>query len=134
MALFEWEPRYSVHISEFDNDHKKLIELLQKLHQNMLDGQGKNIVGGILDELKEYTVYHFGAEEKLMEEYNYPLFEEHKAKHIELIAQLDELIESYKKGESQISTETYRFLNKWLTNHIMNADKKYTAFFKDKGL
>jgi hemerythrin-like metal-binding protein len=134
MALFEWEPRYSVHVTEFDNHHKKLIELLQKLHQSMLDGQGKSIVGGILDELKEYTVYHFSAEESLMEKHKYPEYEAHKAKHKELIQQLNELIASYKTGKSQITTETYKFLNKWLTNHIMNADKRYTSFFKDKGL
>jgi hemerythrin len=134
MALFEWEPRYSVHIDEFDGHHKRLIELLQKLHQSMLDGQGKNIVGGILDDLKEYTEYHFSAEEKLMQEHNYPEYDQHKAMHVELIQQLNELIDNYKKGNSQISTETYRFLNKWLTNHIMNADKKYTSFFKEKGI
>jgi hemerythrin len=134
MALFEWEARYSVHIDEFDNHHKKLIQLLQKLHQSMLDGQGKVIVGEILDELREYTVYHFNAEEQQMEKHNYPEYEAHKAQHKELIKQLEDLINSFKAGESGITTDTYRFLNKWLTNHIMNADKKYTTFFKEKGL
>lgn len=134
MALFEWEPRYSVYINEFDNHHKKLLELLQKLHQSMLDGQGKIIVGEILDELKEYTVYHFNAEEQQMEKYGYPEFEAHKAQHNNLIEQLEDLIKSFKEGKSTITTDTYRFLNKWLTNHILSGDKQYTSFFKEKGL
>ena len=132
MALFDWEPRYSVFIDEFDNHHKKLLELLQKLHHSMLEGQGKQIIGSILDELKEYTVYHFTAEEEEMKKHNYERFDIHKAKHAELIKQLNELIDEYKLNNQKITTETYRFLNKWLTSHIIGEDKQYTSFFKDK--
>lgn len=132
MALFDWEPKYSVFIDEFDNHHKKLLALLRKLHQSMLDGQGRIVLGDILDELKNYTIYHFSAEEQKMEQFNYDRTEEHKKRHQVLIEQLNDLIDGYKNNEQQITTESYRFLNKWLTSHIMTEDKKYTMFFKDK--
>ncbi|HKK59858.1 MAG TPA: bacteriohemerythrin [Salinivirga sp.] len=134
MALFEWEPRYSVHIDEFDEHHQQLLALLRKLHQSMLDGQGKQVVGSILDDLKSYTQYHFRAEEEKMELHGYPKIAEHKNQHKKLIDQLEDLIKDYKADKRQITTDTYRFLNNWLTNHIMSADKQYTAFFKAKGM
>ncbi|MDA3867025.1 MAG: bacteriohemerythrin [Salinivirgaceae bacterium] len=132
MALFDWEPKYSVYIDEFDKHHQKLLEQLRNLHQSMLNGQGKQVIGDILDELKKYTQYHFNAEEEKMDELNYPNKEEHKAKHKELISQLDEIIDGYKSGSHQITSDTYQFLNNWLTKHIMGEDKKYIPFFKDK--
>lgn len=134
MALFEWNPRYSVHIDEFDNHHKKLLELLRNMHQSMLDGRGRHVVGDILNELKSYTEYHFSAEEQKMEQFQYPKTEEHKKRHQKLISQLNELIDEYKNNEKQITNDTYLFLNQWLTNHIMKDDKQYTNFFKEKGL
>lgn len=134
MALFEWEPRYSVHIEEFDRHHQELLGLLRKLHQSMLDGQGKIIVGSILDELKTYTKYHFEAEEEKMKLHGYPKTEEHINQHVQLIKQLDDLIEDYKASKRAITSDTYRFLNKWLTSHILHADKEYTGFFRSKGL
>ncbi len=133
MGLFDWEPRYSVHIEKFDEHHKVLLDLLKKLHQSMLDGQGSAVIGAVLDELKSYTQYHFKAEEEQMEKHDYPTTAEHKAQHEKLISQLNDLIDGYKNKNAQITTDTYRFLNKWLTNHIMQTDKKYTTFFKEKG-
>lgn len=132
MAIFDWEPRYSVYIDKFDKHHKKLLELLSQLHRSMLEGEGKKIIGSILNELKAYTIYHFNAEEAEMEKHGYERYEIHKAKHKELIDQLSTLIENHKKNDKKTTTETYQFLNKWLTSHIIGEDKQYTSFFKGK--
>jgi hemerythrin len=63
--LIEWEDIYSVGIEEFDNDHKKLIELINRLHQAMLDKKAKEVLGEIINELVDYTIYHFNKEEAM---------------------------------------------------------------------
>ncbi|MGO9480190.1 MAG: hypothetical protein ACLP05_00220 [Candidatus Kryptoniota bacterium] len=40
----------------------------------------------------------------------------------------------YEKGNMSITVEVMTFLKSWLNNHILNADKKYTAFLNAKGV
>jgi hemerythrin len=129
MALIEWSNAlYSVKIDSFDNDHKKLLQYINDLHSAMLKGQGKDALSKILNDLSEYTHYHFKAEEKQMLESGYPDYEEHKRLHNELTVQLTDLMQDYKLGKREVSIETFKFLKEWLFNHIQVADKKYTPW------
>lgn len=40
----------------------------------------------------------------------------------------------YAGGQTMLSVETMNFLKNWLTNHIQVADKRYSAFFTEKGV
>jgi len=131
MSLLEWtNAQYSVNIEEFDNDHKKLLQFINELHEAMLKGQGKEKLSQILDELMAYTQYHFTAEEKEMAKAGYPELEEHSQLHNKLIEQLKELIKDFKLGKREASIETSRFLKEWLFNHIQVADRKYVPWLK----
>lgn len=131
MALYDWNNTlYGVGITRFDDDHKKLLGFINKLHEAMLDGKGKDVLDGIYQELIDYTRYHFSAEEKQMLEANYPQYAEHKAMHVHLINQLAELQEKLKNGDRKISIETFGFLKDWLFGHIQVQDKKYAPFLK----
>jgi hemerythrin len=131
MQLIEWDDSlYSVSIDEFDNHHKKLVGFINKLHQAMLNGQGKKVLQDILNELQEYTNYHFAAEEKQMQECNYPEYPEHKTQHEDLTQQLSDIIQNYHWGKREISIDTLKFLKEWLFRHIQVSDKKYTPYMK----
>ncbi len=131
MTLIEWDNNlYSVNIEKFDNDHKKLLQFINDLHQAMMQGQGKAKLSNILDELLDYTRYHFSAEEAEMQKANYPELENHKKLHKELTDQLHQLIEDYKAGKKEVSIDTFRFLKEWLFNHIQVVDKKYEPWLK----
>ncbi|MFO8068021.1 MAG: bacteriohemerythrin [Bacteroidales bacterium] len=134
MALFNWNQSYSVEIDKFDNHHKKIIDLINNLHESMMQGKGKELLGGILNELKDYTQYHFREEELDMAKYGYLEYFDHKQKHKDLIKQLDELIEKNKTGSKEITIETFNFIKKWLTDHIKGVDKRYSSFFIKRGL
>ena len=60
MALFVWSDKYSVNIKEIDSQHKKLVDLLNSLHDSMKVGRGSEVLGKTLTELKfntwEYTL------------------------------------------------------------------------------
>lgn len=131
MSLIEWNNSlYSVKVDQFDNDHKKLVDIINDLHSAMLKGQGKEKLNEILAELQAYTQYHFDAEEKKMTEVNFPGLQEHKKQHNELVVKLSELIQDYKNGKREVSIETFRFLKEWLFNHIQVVDKQYTPWLK----
>jgi hemerythrin len=72
-------------VSEIDKQHKKLIDMINNLHEAMKEGKSKEVMGDILKSLLSYTETHFKLEEKYFDIYNYPAKENHKAKHKQFI-------------------------------------------------
>jgi hemerythrin-like metal-binding protein len=64
-----------------DYDHKWLVSLINNLYTEMGKGDGKSIINKIINQLVEYSKYHFSNEERLMEKTNYQYFDMHKAQH-----------------------------------------------------
>lgn len=134
MGLIDWKPDFSVGITEFDNQHKKLIELINKLHDAMRAGEGKKILSDILAELVNYTKVHFANEEKYFGQYSYPDINSHKLEHEKLTRQVIEFQRDYNDGKTSITIDVMNFLRTWLVEHIGGVDKKYTSFFNSKGI
>ncbi len=76
-----WSEKYSVKVKELDNQHKKLIDIINKLDNNMRQGKGKEVLGNVLNEMLDYTRVHFTAEERILRESAYPDYENHIAIH-----------------------------------------------------
>jgi len=124
MALIEWTSNYSVSVGEMDNQHKKLISLINSLHEAMKTGKTKDIMGGILKELIDYTRTHFSEEEKYMQKINFAELDKQKEAHAAFIKKISEAQKGFNEGKA-ISIDLLNFLNKWLIEHIVNMDKKY---------
>ena len=132
MAYFEWNDQLTTGIEIIDAQHKKLVSLVNELHEAMRNRKAKEVVAPILRELGDYTNYHFSVEEKAFEKYEYPQKAEHEKLHADLIAQLSELMQKHAKGELAISIEMLDFLTQWVPDHIMKEDMKYVPFLKDR--
>lgn len=134
MSLIDWNNNYSVNVKEIDDQHKKLIDLINKLYEEMRKGHGKDALSGVLKELVEYTKYHFAKEEKLLEKYNYPNLAAHKKEHEELTKKVEEINEKIASGKMVISSNVLTFLKDWLNNHILVDDKGYSTYLNGKGI
>lgn len=133
MAFFNWNDNLSVGVKASDDDHKKLIDMLNSLYEGMKNGHGKEVVGRVLDDLVRYTKFHFAREEDFFAKTGYPAVE-HKKEHKELMKQAEELQSRYKSGECSLSIETLDFLKDWLTIHIQSTDKKYSSHLNAAGI
>lgn len=134
MALISWTDRLLTNVKACDDQHKRLVSLVNDLHDAMTAGKGKDVLGKILGELVSYTDYHFKTEEQLFDRYSYPDAPKHKKEHQELTRKAKELKTRFEKGEVTISIEVMNFLSNWLKDHIMGSDKKYGPFLNDKGV
>jgi hemerythrin len=130
----EWNQTYSVSVKKFDDQHKKLIELLNQLHDAMKAGDGNTMLGITLQSLISYTSSHFSEEEKLMQANGYPDFAAHKAQHDALVKQVLDLQKKYQSGGGVMTLTVMSFLKDWLTKHIQGVDKKYGQHFNAKGI
>ena len=100
----------------------------------MKAGKSKEVLGKILDELINYTGYHFKTEEDLFEKYNYPEKSTLKRQHGDLVDQVLKFKGNFDSGKSVISIDLMNFLRDWLTQHIVGSDKKYSVFLNGKGV
>ncbi|HAO94376.1 MAG: hemerythrin [Deltaproteobacteria bacterium GWC2_56_8] len=133
MALFTWSEEYSVNVASFNGHHRKLMELINDLHDSMKRGKGPDAVGVVLKSLIEYTRVHFSAEQYLMITHGYPGFEAHRAEHDALVRKVEELTDQHARGIA-VTVEVFQFLKDWLTTHIKETDRRYSSFFNSKGI
>ena len=64
-----------------DNEHKELIDRVNKLVESCENGKEKVTAVKTLDFLMDYTEFHFSDEEKLQQEVGYDKLEQHKGQH-----------------------------------------------------
>ncbi|MES9814261.1 MAG: bacteriohemerythrin [Candidatus Thiodiazotropha sp.] len=129
----EWSDALSVGIEEIDEQHKMLVELVNKMHEAIHQRHGSDVVKSILGDLADYTRIHFAVEESLMRILNYPGYEDHKEIHEELLQSVADLQEKVTTGKTAIGFELMHFLKTWLTKHIMEEDMEYSGFFLKAG-
>ncbi|MFW6292510.1 MAG: bacteriohemerythrin [Spirochaetota bacterium] len=129
-----WTPELSVGVEVFDAHHRRLFSLVNKLYDVMRSGSQKSTLEEVFDELLEYAVYHFGAEEKAFDLSGYPGADAHRATHAELVAKAGALRNDLDEGRPMIAVDVMVFLRDWVTSHILGEDKRYTEFFQTRAV
>jgi hemerythrin len=134
MPLMTWKEEYSVKVSLIDQQHTKLIELLNQMYDGLRAQKGKEVLGNVLDELVRYTDSHFQTEERLMQTHRYPGYETHKLEHHMLVTKVTGFQKAFHARSISVSLEVMMFLRDWLNGHILGTDKQYVSHFAQKGV
>jgi hemerythrin len=134
MALLNWKNEYSVNIKEIDDQHRRLVDMINELHEAMVQQKAKEALGSVLSKLVNYAATHFATEERLMQGNGYPEYAEHKEKHEKMTAKVLALQKEWQAGRTTLGIEVSQFLKDWLDKHILGTDKKYAPFLNSKGV
>lgn len=122
MAYFEWGPRYEIGVEVVDYQHRRLVQLINDLHDTLHKRNFKEgLMEVIFEELQQYARYHFSVEEKLMEKVSYVNFSDHRLQHGAFVKRLEELKKTA-QHESVVNEQLLQFLKDWLQNHILKED------------
>jgi hemerythrin len=134
MALILWNDDYSVKVRQFDEQHKKLIGIVNQLHDAMKSGKGAQIMGDTLSSLAAYTQTHFADEERLMQLHGYPGLISHKKAHSQLVERVRNFQKEAEGGGNVVTQGVMVFLKDWLVQHIQREDAKYGPYLNAKGV
>ena len=74
MSFITWKDSFSVGVHSIDDQHKKLVEMINNLYVEFYKGITNEFLNKLIAELEKYTVYHFSFEEKFMKIYDYDDF------------------------------------------------------------
>lgn len=125
--MIEWKDEYAIGIKEIDEQHEKLFEIAGRmfalLRNDLLMDKYDSIVE-IIEELKDYTRYHFEAEEAYMEKIGYRKFLSQKVTHKDFLDKMDEIdLQRIDNGQNQYLMDILNFVLDWLVEHILKEDK-----------
>ncbi|MBI9017175.1 MAG: bacteriohemerythrin [Phycisphaerae bacterium] len=126
--FIKWNDSYSVDVDEMDQQHQRLIALINDLHTAMKRRADKSVIGNIIDELGSYTQQHFKEEEDLMIACDFPGYQEQKQLHDKFVQKIKDFETDYMDDRVTISLEIMDFLTDWLINHIQHKDKQYSEY------
>jgi len=134
MALIVWDDSIKTGLWTVDTQHERWVGLINDLHEAMLAGKGKIILGQTFAGMTDYTRTHFADEEKLMSAHGYPRYAEHKALHDVCVARVLDLQRKAQAGETGVTIEVMNYLKNWLINHIKVTDQDFVPYLKSKGV
>ena len=124
-SFFKWDQsRLTTHVDAMDNEHKKLIEIMNRLYERNEAKASKSELATIVKELASWTVTHFEHEEKFFDTLAYSQASVHKKIHKDLIERLKGHQAEFEKS-GVLGPAFFQFLKTWLSAHIMGIDTKY---------
>jgi hemerythrin-like metal-binding protein len=129
-----WGNQYKLGVKQIDEQHQELVGMFGMLADAVKENRGNEKLGILLNELIDYTVYHFATEEELMRTYAYPQTSEHLKEHEDLKTTVGDLQRKFKDGNATVTFQTVQLLNDWLTHHILKVDQHFAAFLNTKGI
>lgn len=126
MTIFIWDNSYEVGVGIIDTQHKKLVDILNQLDESLAERSDFQILLRLLNQLLEYTEYHFKSEEDIMRSlgYDHDKYEEHLQEHNEFTDHIKEKIKECIDNPEKVSNELLDIVVEWLLNHILMSDKK----------
>jgi len=144
MAFIEWNDDYRITFAELDEQHRQLFDLINKMYEAMMAGRSERTMttvvhematmADVLEELMDYTSYHFLTEENYMVEYAYPEYDVQRTAHGQFIERVEAFQRDFDNGRAVHSMEIVEFIRDWWLSHILVLDKTLGVFLTEKGL
>lgn len=121
-------------VTEIEQQHHELVGMLNKLNEAARHDEPLERVERLIDEVIDYTRFHFAAEERLMEQSGYAEIDAHKEKHRQLVHDALKFKEKLRYiGEH----EFVDWFNHWpfakIHAHIVYADRQIEDHIAQQG-
>lgn len=134
--LFPWSSQFETGIATIDEQHRKLVAILNRLAWHLSAEEDDLQAGQVLDELLAYADYHFRSEEGIWKQYfaGSSIEANHHKAHEHFFEQVRYYQQRRHQGnghdgnghQSNESTlaEMFDFLTRWLAFHILESDRR----------
>jgi hemerythrin len=122
--LIEWKESYRTGLEEVDHEHRELIELINRLYEQLHDRQAPLSVPAFFGDLNRAITAHFALEERHMREHRYDQLREHKGEHERLLDEIRDLMDRYETTTDVRPESLGKALDDWFTGHFRTHDSR----------
>ena len=132
MAFINWDSHLSVGIPAMDQQHKKMADIINHIHQGLRTNleDAKLII--LVDALIQVTQVHLEEEEQMMERMGFPGTESHKEGHRHITEKLVQLRAQLESGSRPGLAEAGAFIKEWFTTHVQKDDRDYGVYLQNE--
>lgn len=124
MGYIEWDESFSVGVKILDNQHKKLIGILNTVIEHSDADVRSKEVAEILTEMTRYASHHFETEEKYLEKLGDEELDNHRKEHQYFLKETAEFCFETMNNKQTLTKEVLVFLRRWFLDHILKSDMK----------
>lgn len=132
--IIQWKDEYNLGIASIDEQHQKLIGIINTLSKNISAGLSRGDINSAIVRMEQYVKEHFTYEEKFFELIQFKETEEHVREHRVFLEKTEEFRERAKTDEVTLSVEMLGFLEEWFIHHVQVVDRLYVEEFKKFGV
>ena len=129
MPSISWDDRLALGIPEIDEQHQRLVQMIDDLSEAMIQGRSQEVLDSLLAGLYDYARIHFATEERYLAEVCCPQVSQHRAEHQEFISRVTRLTARFQQGAVGVSIDVLDFLGTWLVRHIQQTDGDFGRFY-----
>jgi len=128
--MLVWKNDYSIGVELIDVQHKHLFEIGNSAYELLKSDLSINKydkIVQIIEDLRQYTKFHFLTEEEYMLKIGYPDYLDQKAEHDSFVKKIDLVIlNNIDKNQEKYLEEILSFIFDWILSHILQKDKLIT--------
>lgn len=139
-----WRNALSVGNDLIDTDHRHLLSLINRVEELLTTDQPRPDLLEAVNQLWNYTDFHFRREEQIMLRLQYSKYDDHKQAHGKLIEQLRQASRPILAPDEEASNTTdglpeetrdkvVELLRHWLVEHILREDMKMRPLLAQYG-
>ncbi len=124
-GVIQWnDAAMATHVPTIDQQHKRLIDLINAVHDTVQKGRGGDELMRQLTFLGEYAQDHFAHEETIMETHRCPVAGKNKEAHARFLRDYQELVQkAHSDGPTpELAVAVKKLLGDWLNSHICKID------------
>ena len=123
--IFPWIDNFNTGIEKIDEQHMRLVLLLNQLASSLMFHSDIIQLNLVLDELTNYAVYHFQSEEAIWIEFlgEDALLTGHIESHNHFVSKINELKCEESLQTSALLDNVLKYLTDWLVSHILHSDR-----------
>lgn len=132
MKFMQWNNDLITDIDLIDNQHRELFKKINSYYIKCQFNYENEATQECAKYFEQYTLFHFQTEQAFHRQYNYPLANEHEAKHDIIKIKAMHLASKLKDDniKKDTSDEFFEFINSYINNHIYKDDMDYARFLK----
>lgn len=124
MALLEWKDQYCTGIEAVDHEHRELIDLINRLHDELMKQHSKSSVEAFFGDLLKGITAHFALEERFMREHRYNGLPAHKSDHERLLDEIRDIMDGCLEADEIDQSTLVGRLDAWFSRHFETHDAR----------
>jgi len=129
-----WSHACVVGVQAMDDQHGILMDTVNELRVQLLQGAAREAVAARLERLIEFTGMHFACEESLLVRHGYPGLHAHQVEHARLMSEIRQALDRTQRGQNGDLQPLLDFLRRWYLMHIEGEDRLYGEWLNARGI